>query len=289
MTIPDLRLPITDGGIQILLNSIALEPNRWTAEKIAWFNLLDLLGPISAAGFDAVEVWQHHVSRLTPAELQQLVSTSRDLGISFPVLGIYPHLHRDSDDGQQDLGEIIRMLDIAITLGADTVKMFVGSVASEELTRSQRDRTMTALAQVVKAAEGRDLRITGETHANTLFDTLSSCQQALAEINSDTLKVCFQPLDSADDERAASDFKALEEHIVHIHLQGRIDGEMALLEESDLDYTQFLTMVKQSDFAGYLCIEFVKDCVVASPELLDVDLVLRNATRDLAFVTALVS
>jgi hypothetical protein len=41
---------------------------------------------------------------------------------------------------------------------------------------------------------------------------------------------------------------------------------------------------RDSVFDGYLSIEFVRDCVVDSPEQFDLDTVLANAQRDRRFV-----
>ena len=41
----------------LLLNTLALDPNRWTPEKIAYYPLGALLVPIAEAGFGGVELW----------------------------------------------------------------------------------------------------------------------------------------------------------------------------------------------------------------------------------------
>jgi sugar phosphate isomerase/epimerase len=73
---------------------------------------------------------------------------------------------------------------------------------------------------------------------------------------------------------------------VHVHLQGRRDDQISLLEEADLDYRTFLDVLAEDGFDGYLCIEFVKGGIVEQPEAMDVGEVLANARRDRAFVEA---
>ena len=41
-----------------------LEVNRWTADRAVTQPLADLLPDLQAAGFDALEIWQYHISRL---------------------------------------------------------------------------------------------------------------------------------------------------------------------------------------------------------------------------------
>jgi sugar phosphate isomerase/epimerase len=270
--------------IRILLNSIALDPNRWTDEKVPFYQLDELLEPVANSGFRGVEVWQHHVTSLDDAALTELRTKADDLGLDFPVLGIYPNLHLGASDGEEALADSLRLLDVAATLGANTVKLFVGSKASYDLTEMEEANTVASLETLAEAAEDRDLLLAGETHANTLFDSVETVKMSLQEIDRDDLEVCFQPFDSKNTEQAIADYTALADHVIHVHLQGRKDDQMSLLEEADIDYERFLETLEINGFAGYLSIEFVKDCVVDHPEDFDLDRVLANATIDREFV-----
>ncbi|HUF10431.1 MAG TPA: hypothetical protein VMO47_14010, partial [Rhodothermales bacterium] len=103
-------------------------------------------------------------------------------------------------------------------------------------------------------------------------------------LDPDRFGVCFQPYD-ASLTGAKGAFLAMRDRVWHLHYQGRKGLEICLLEDADFDYASYTRFVAESSFSGYLCIEFVKDCVVASPELLDVEKVLTNAERDREFVT----
>jgi sugar phosphate isomerase/epimerase len=59
---------------------------------------------------------------------------------------------------------------------------------------------------------------------------------------------------------------------------------MSLLKNADLDYKAITGALAAHGFDGYLCIEFVKDCVVSTPADFDLMHVLRNARRDYTFV-----
>ena len=270
--------------IRILLNSIALEPNRWTAEKTPFNRLHQLLEPVANSGFRSVEVWQYHVSSLNDVAITELTTKADHLGVDFPVLGIYPQLHLGGTDGEEALTESLRLLDLGVSLGANTVKMFVGAKASADLTEMEEANTIASLEMLADAAEDRDLLLTGETHANTLFDSVEATTMSLAEVGSPELEVCFQPYDSRSTEQAISDYSALAENVIHVHLQGRKDDRISLLEEADIDYERFLETLEINGFAGYLSIEFVKDCVVDHPEDFDLERVLSNAVADREFI-----
>jgi len=270
-------------NIHILLNTIALDPNRWTEDKTPYFKLIDLLPAIAEHGFKDLEVWQYHVDRLSEVALPKLKSQLDALGISTPVLGIYPKIHLEGKDGREELVHALRLLDTAVYLEANTVKMFVGTVASGQLDHEAHARSVKFLEGLTELAAERDLLITGETHANTLFDTVESALETLDKLDPDVFGVCFQPYDAnlADAQKA---FSALQDRVWHLHYQGRKGNEICLLEEADLDYAAYTRFIAESHFVGYLSIEFVKDCVVASPELMDVETVLANAEKDRVFV-----
>lgn len=270
-------------SIKILLNTIALDPNRWTEEKTPFFRLIDLLPAIARHDFHAVELWQYHIDRLNNQELQEVRSAMADAGVRSPVLGIYPKIHLEGVDRDRELDHYTRLLDEAALLGVDLVKMFVGSMGSARLDADARGRSMEFLRALTSRAGERRLRLVGETHADTLFDTVESTLRTLEKLDSRRFGVCFQPYD-ASLLGAIGAFTALRHSVWHLHYQGRRGNEMCLLEDADLDYAAYTRHVVSSGFEGYLCIEFVKDCVVASPELIDVDLVLSNAQRDREFV-----
>jgi sugar phosphate isomerase/epimerase len=112
---------------------------------------------------------------------------------------------------------------------------------------------------------------------------VKSTLRTLELLDSDRFGVCFQPYD-ASLPGATGAFTALRDKIWHLHFQGRKGTDICLLEEADLDYAAYTQFISSMGFDGYLCIEFVKDCVVPSPELIDLDLVMANAEKDRAFV-----
>jgi len=271
--------------MQILLNSIALEPNRWTEDRVPRYALEDLLEPIRGAGFSAVEVWQFHLSRLDAQQVRSLKEKAERLGITFPVLGVYPvfHLKGAEREGQFDL--INTMLAAADELGSRALKLMPGSVPSAEITQEQWDSSVAFVREVAGLCEERDMFITCETHGHTLADDPEVLLRFFREVGSDRLKVCWQPFDMADTEAAIALYDRLAGHVAHLHLQGNGSGRAELLELSDIDYRRVLSHIFQKGFDGYAGIEFVRDCLVPADQF-DMDLVLSNAVRDREFIEA---
>ncbi|MCH8960418.1 MAG: sugar phosphate isomerase/epimerase [Bacteroidetes bacterium] len=269
---------------QLLLNTLALDPHRWTPEKVGYYRLEALLAPIAEAGFHGVELWQYHLSRESKAEVQQLRTKAEALGVCFPVVGMYPQLNLDGKSRGKAWDEVKKVVDYAALLGAEIVKIFVGSRATDDLTEAEYERSLAFLADLVALAGSRGLTITGETHAHTLFDSIDACRAVLKAVGADNFKVCFQPYDLTDTGQALAQYDALRAHVVHVHYQGRRGDALTLLREADLDYDALTRTLAARGFDGYLCIELVKECIVETPALFDLKRVLHQAQQDRDFV-----
>jgi sugar phosphate isomerase/epimerase len=272
--------------IEIVLNSIALEPNRWTSDKIAHFRLQQLLKPVAESEFRFMELWQYHISREDPAHIESIRQLAEESGLTFPIVGMYPILHLSDAERDRELDATKKMMDYAATLGARVIKIFVGNQSPSDLTPHDYDASVEFMTLFTELAASHDLVVTGETHKKTLFETVESCLRFITDVGAANLKICFQPLDLVDTERTISDFRALATDVVHIHCQGRRDQSFALLEESDLDYRRFVRAVVESGFEGYVCIEFVKDCVVEQGVEFPLMAVIGNARKDREFLIA---
>lgn len=270
----------------LLLNTIALEPNRWTDEKVPFYSLDELLRPIADTGFRFVELWQYHLSRARPAAVRTFRTMADDLGLQVPVVGWYPALHLRGQARHQQLDDACQLFDAARQMGADVVKLFVGDQASDALSDAAYQRSVECMQQFAEEAAARTLTLTGETHVHTLFDRVASCQQFRAAVGAANFKICYQPYDFQDTQRAIEDYVTLSEHVVHVHYQGRRNDTFAPLETADLDFDALTGTLAAHPFEGYLCIEFVEGCVVDDPAHFDLDRVLASAHRDRAFVHA---
>ncbi len=273
--------------VTVTLNSIALDPHRWTKEKIPFHKLERLLAPIAHAGFRFVEIWQHHISRENESQIDAIRESGASLGLSFPIVGLYPQLHFEGEERRREGERISRLLNHAKLAGANIVKIFVGSRDSALITAREYELSVEAMRYMTSRAEALGLTITGETHPNTLFDTVASCRRFMKDVGSDRFKICFQPFDLRSTKQAMKDYEHVAEDVIHVHYQGLKGDAMDILENSDLDYRLLTRAISQKGFSGYLCIEFTKDCVVEHPSDFNLEAVLDNARRDRDFILKL--
>ncbi len=272
---------------QLLLNTIALDPNRWMASKQPCTDLAAVLPTVVAAGFRALEVWQYHLSTLDDAGLDVLVATARDLEVATPIVGVYPALHLEGDARERQWDELVLSAERAQRLGTSAVKMFAGRLGSDAASDAEVERSVVFARDLAGWLADRGMTLTAEAHPDTLCDSVRATRRFLEAVGGD-VGVCYQPYDFTNTAQTVADYRALRDRVVHVHLQGRRDDEMSLLEDADVDYSAFLGALAADGFEGALSIEFVKGCVVPSPSMFDLEVVLANAQRDRAFVEAVV-
>ena len=206
---------------QLLLNTLALDPHRWTPEKIGYYRLDALLEPVAEAGFRGLELWPYHLSRESKAGVRRLRERAEALGVCIPVVGMYPQLHLDGAAHRAAWDEAAKVVEAAGMLGAEVAKIFVGSKGTDALTEAEYKRSLAFLADLVDWAGASGLTITGETHAHTLFDSLDACRAVLDAVGTENFKICFQPYDLTDTAQALAQYDVLHPHVVHVHYQGR--------------------------------------------------------------------
>ena len=157
--------------MDVLLNTIMLEPNRWTPDKRLSWPLIDLLEPVQLAGFSQLEIWQYHVSDLGETELEELRQRLHSLEMQTVAVGAYPQFHHQGTEAQKYNAELARTVEVSAALGASVFKIFPGRVASAAAEGSVRTQTLKSLRQLAAEVADHGMVLTLETHGGTLCDS----------------------------------------------------------------------------------------------------------------------
>ena len=271
--------------MQLLLNTIMLEPNRWTAGHTLSRPLADLLDPMAAAGFSELEVWGYHLEGLSEAEVEHLAAALQARAMRAVGVGAYPSFHLEGAGDEEQRRRLDRLVAAAVRLGASVFKIFPGSVGSAQVDEAVWRRSVEGMRRLAGRTCEAEMALTLETHGGTLCDTLEGTRRLLDQLPDDGVGLCFQPYIEHDTSAAMAAFDALRPRVRHLHLQNRGPGGAALLEEGDwTDYRRFLPHVRRSGFDGLMCLEFTAGITPAEGEAFDLAAVLANAARDRAFV-----
>lgn len=275
--------------MDLLLNTIMLEPNRWTPDHILSWPLVDLLELIDEAGFRDLELWGYHLDRLDGDGVAALDRGLQARSMRALCVGAYPSFHLEGELDTQQQQHLESLVVAGADLGASIFKIFPGRVASGDADEQIWQRTVDRLRALADRV-GRDgMVLTLETHGGTLCDNLDSTLRLLSDLEGHgNTGICFQPYTDDDTDAAIATFDALKDNIGHVHLQNRnADRGMALLQDGVwTDYRRFLPHIKASGFDGALCIEFTAGIVPGDGETFDPVAVLGNAIADRRFIEA---
>ena len=273
--------------MQILINTILIEPNRWAPDKTPHRPLSEHLPAFQRAGFQALEIWQYHVSTLDARGLANLSTHLNACALRPVALGAYPFLHLDGPEGDEAIIQLGRIVAYASHLKSEILKIFPGRVASQQLDAAARARSVEHLQQLAQQLAMRSIHLTLETHSNTLCDTQQSTLQLFDELNTcDNIGICLQPYTEQDTDAAIQMYDILRPHIRHVHLQNRrrVDGSITRLEEGDwLNYRRLLPHIRDSGFNGPLSLEFTTNMTTPDSPNIDSSQALENASRDRDF------
>ena len=274
--------------MQLLLNTIMLEPNRWTADHALSRPLAALLDPMAGAGFRDLEVWGYHLDRLSEGEVERLAAALGARRMRAVGVGAYPAFHLEGAGDEEQRRTLDRLLAAAVRLGASVFKIFPGRVGTAEAGETVWRRSAEGMRRLAGRTGEAGLLLTLETHGGTLCDTLDGTRRLLDQLPEDGVGICFQPYVEHDTAAAMAAFDALGSRVLHLHLQNRGPGGAARLAEGDwTDYRRFLPHVRRSGFDGPMCLEFTAGITPAEGEEFDLAGVLANAARDRAFVEGL--
>ena len=271
----------------LLLNTIMLEPNRWTEEKHLTRPLTTLLPIIHQAGFLNLEIWQYHLFDCNQRSVEAIKSQLSELGMKAPVLGAYPQLHLEGNAGETELTRLGLLVNSAKLLECSVFKIFAGRIASTDADAAVRRISVERMIRLADWLAVHGITLTLETHGNTLCDTLDSTSRLLDELDSaSNIDICFQPYVEDDTDAAIEAFDTLRDRVSHLHLQNRLsDGSVSLLENGTwTDMRRFLPHVKAAGFNGFACLEFTADIIPAEGSTFDLHQVIANAQRDRNFV-----
>jgi 3-dehydroshikimate dehydratase len=268
---------------EILLNTIALEPNRWAAERRPHRPVVEIATLAREAGFEALELWQYHATVPTETEVRTLAEEAGRLAFEIPVLGAYPVFTATGEDErvQAELRETI--LARAQILGCDFVKFFLGRTASEKIDAEGLARTVERLARWREQARAAGIRFCAELHGGTLCDTPEAAENFLADHPELELEVCYQPFDFSDTEVALELADRFAGKVALVHLQGKRGSDYCPLAEAEIDYRRLLPRLREQNPRARFSLEFVEGCI--QPEgAFEITPVLDAARRDADFV-----
>ncbi len=266
--------------MNILLHTIALEPARWTPQRVSR-PLSEILPTIAGAGFYKLEVFEPHLA-LLPDEIA-LVPLFNRLHLVPMVLSSYldlsPHLNPDASFAAQ-ADDLLARVD---RFGFRKVRLFPGRSPTPEQTAA----TVQRIGERLRDLAGRrsEVEFLLETHDGSLADD-PACAVALVEASgAANVGLLWQPT-VFEPAAARAQWEFQKPHVRHVHLQNRTpDGKFCRLDAGVISWGEILGSI------GYevdVSLEFVPSGICAVEEF-DLTTSVQEAVEEFGFVVKLES
>ncbi len=266
--------------MNILLHTIALEPARWTPQRVSR-PLSELLPTVAGAGFYKLEIFEPHLAML-PDE-PALIPIFERYHLVPMVLSSYlelsPHLNPEAAFETQ-AAELLARVD---RFGFGKVRLFPGSgpdPANTGATIAQIGRRLGFLA-----GQRPEVEFLLETHDGSLADSPGLVIELVRTSGRPNVGLLWQP--TIFEPRAAmAQWEMQKPFVRHVHLQNRTpDGRFSRLESGVIDWEAILGSV---EFQVDVSLEFVPSGI-CEVEAFDLTTVVQEAVEEFGYVVKLES
>ena len=226
---------------RIYIGTILLEVNRWGASKAPTYLVSEWLDRFQEAGFDGMELWEHHATLCPGEELEALTAAS------FPVSVFNTYCGFD-DAAESARGVATQMVD---RFNAPAVKYNVGT---EPELRDTSLKNLRAWAESLP----QDCRLLCECHGGTIVEDPAEGAKFFGELGDERLQAIINGFPIPPDELREW-CHHLGSRITHLHVAPRDDDEnMIRLDRCASRAKEAIHILREEGFQGSLTLEFAE-------------------------------
>lgn len=264
-------------AMNLLLHTIALEPARWTSERVSR-PLVEFLPAIAAADFRALEIYEPHlVTARSPEELRDAFESH---GVKPEILSSYldwRHARSAPAAFRADLDDLAKRIEF---YHFQKVRLFPWSAPDLADSRHAFESSMRTIADRLPQT---DLLL--ETHDGSFADDSRLILKLTEEIGRPNVGLLYQPT-VFEPAAALEQFGLQRDWIRHLHLQNRHpDQTFATLEAGVVRWNEILADVSDGVNAT---LEFVPAGICSVAEF-DLATVLRQAAAEFEYIRSIAS
>jgi len=248
---------------RVSLGTIALEVNRWSADRNPSYSVSEWITKIKATGFDGLELWENHVL-LAEGEAEKIVASG------FPV-EVYNHygMFTNAEEDVYKREKAIKMINF---LGAKAVKYNVGN--TPKLLDEYKENVLR-FADALPV----DCVLLCENHAGTLLETDDAIEAFFDGLSPEKFALVIHPFE--EPEVLLAKFKRHGARIAHIHSQLSKGNERLRLDRWPERVQACFDIMKENGFSGDFTVEFTE--LTAAPGE-NIDDLFANAVLDLKYI-----
>lgn len=237
-------------------------------------SLKDIIFKVSDCGYDAVEIWGHHISKAS--SLWDIKYALAITGIGVSVVSPYFNFTGNAGEWKKGIARAEYFIECASELGASAIRCFTGRIGSGAATAEQWRDCITGMRAIADMAGRKGVSVLIETHPDTLADTTASTLRLIKGIARENAGIIydFYNMWETEPDSLHDSFLTLFPYVRHVHLKNAITGReknspfslvhtkepdlssISYLEEGDVDYHEFLELLRNKQYEGYVSIEW---------------------------------
>jgi len=242
--------------------------------SIAWreASIESVLPHIAQAGYLGVELWGPHIERYLQegGSLSSLAALLEEHALQVPMISTYFDL---INEPEESLSRAKRYIEYAQALEAPLIRVFTGGGDSDQAPVSTWRAVVKGLREICRLGLDHQIGFALETHRGHLHDTTESTLKLIRQVGAQNLWVnldIFNLFTKGEDPLQA--LKRLFPWVRILHLKnGLRQGEKwqsgIPLAKGAMDYGSFLQALSESNYGGYVSIEwFGEDPAQAAQE-----------------------
>jgi len=216
----------------------------------------DIINVSTQAGLAGIE-WggDVHVPPGDISHAQKVATLTEQAGLEVVSYGSYYRV----GDRKNDEATFETILETAIALKASAIRVWAGTLGSEEADDIYRNQVVEDAKRIGSLAEQKGVSIHFEYHGNTLTDTKESAVQLMKEVDRPNVYIYWQPAVGLPVEDRLESIRGIRPWLSHVHvfhweITDRLPFKTGLEE-----WRTYLQALKEDHKNRYLFMEFVKD------------------------------
>ena len=184
------------------------------------------------------------------------VNLAKDVSASHDIKIVsYGSYHKCNGDDE----EIEKNVSTAALLGAETIRVWAGTLWSNDYNDETRREQVEKIRKVCKTAKKYGITVSPEFHPASLTDELWSALQLVDEIHEDNFRLYWQPNQFKDDEYNIKAIKSVLPYLTNVHVFSWKETNMYPLVWGEKLWRQYIEIMKESDKTHNLMLEFICD------------------------------
>ena len=227
-----------------------------TFRQLSWEQIVDLT---AKAGLGGIE-WGGDI-HIPSGDIQRAEAAKRRCADEAILISAYGSYYRlgNSPEG------FAAVLDTALALGAETIRVWAGAIGSNAAPASVRQSIADDLHRCCDLAAKYNLKIATEFHGGTLTDDIASCLNLLQSANASNARTFWQPPTEMDFAPAISTLRRLgpllsNVHVFHWWPTSATRQPLSAGQDRWLEYLRVVAAQSRADgIPRFASLEFVKN------------------------------